>query len=75
MRLALEPCGKHPSNAKTIAAAARQKGVSAESLRRGAIQVETDTGDHDGETGDEHAEILRALRAEGVKIAARIHRA
>ena len=59
MRLVLEHRAEYPSNAKAIAAVARQEGVGAESLRRWVIQAEIDAGERTGQTSEEHAEIRR----------------
>ncbi|WP_157103300.1 IS3 family transposase [Neomicrococcus aestuarii] len=63
VRLVLEHRAEYPSNAKAIAAVARQEGVGAESLRRWVIQSEIDLGAREGQTSEEHAEIKR-LKAE-----------
>lgn len=55
----LEHRAEYPSNAKAIAAVARQEGVGAESLRRWVIQAEIDAGTREGQTSDEHAEVKR----------------
>ena len=44
VRLVLEHRSEYPSNAKAIAAVARQEGVGAESLRRWVVQAEIDAG-------------------------------
>ena len=59
VRLVLEHRSEYPSNAKAIAAVARQEGVGAESLRRWVVQAEIDAGDRGGQTSEEHAEIRR----------------
>ena len=59
VRLVLEHRAEYPSTAKAIAAVARQEGVGNESLRRWVVQAEIDTGDRDGQTSEEHAEIRR----------------
>ncbi len=63
VRLVREHRAEYPSNAKAIAAVARQEGVGAESLRRWVLQADIDAGDRDGQTSEEHAEIKR-LKAE-----------
>lgn len=63
VRLVLEHRSEYPSNAKVIAAVARQECVGAESLQRWVIQAEIDAGDRGGQTSEEHAEIRR-LKAE-----------
>ena len=63
VRLVLEHRSEYPSNAKVIAAVARQECVGAESLRRWVIQAEIDAGARGGQTSEEHAEIRR-LKAE-----------
>ena len=65
VRLVLEHRSEYPSNAKVIAAVARQECVGAESLRRWVIQAEIDAGDRGGQTSEEHAEIRR-LKAENL---------
>ena len=63
----LEHRSEYPSNAKAIAAVARQEGVGAESLRRWVVQAEIDAGDRGGRTSEEHAEIRR-LKAENKRL-------
>lgn len=63
VRLVLDHRAEYPSNAKAIAAVARQEGVGVESLRRWVVQAEIDAGSRDGKTSEEHAEIRR-LKAE-----------
>ena len=67
VRLVLEHRSEYPSNAKAIAAVARQEGVGAEPLRRGVVQAETDAGDRGGQTSEEHAE-TRRLKAENKRL-------
>lgn len=67
VRLVLEHRSEYPSNAKAIAAVARQEGVGAESLRRWVVQAEIDAGDRGGQTSEEHAEIRR-LKAENKRL-------
>lgn len=67
VRLVLEHRAEYPSNAKAVAAVARQEGVGAESLRRWVIQAEIDAGARDGQTSEEHAEIRR-LKAENKRL-------
>ena len=67
VRLVLEHRSEYPSNARAVAAVARQEGVGAESLRRWVIQAEIDAGDRDGQTSEEHAEIKR-LKAENRRL-------
>lgn len=67
VRLVLEHRAEYSSNAKAVAAVARQEGVGAESLRRWVIQAEIDAGDRDGQTSEEHAEIRR-LKAENKRL-------
>lgn len=67
VRLVLEHRAEYPSNAKAIAAVARQEGVGAESLRRWVIQAEIDAGSRDGQSSEEHAEIRR-LKAENKRL-------
>jgi len=59
--------GQFPSNAKAIAAVARQEGVGAESLRWWVVQAEIDAGTREGQTSQEHAEIRR-LKAENKRL-------
>lgn len=59
VRLVLEHRSEYPSNARAIAAVARQEGVGAESLRRWVLQADVDAGVRDGRTSDEVAEIKR----------------
>ncbi len=67
VRLVLEHRAEYPSNAKAIAAVARQEGVGAESLRRWVVQADIDAGNRDGQTTEEHAEIRR-LKAENKEL-------
>lgn len=67
VRLVREHRAEYPSNAKAIAAVARQEGVGAESLRRWVVQADIDAGDRDGQTSEEHAEIRR-LKSENRKM-------
>lgn len=67
VRLVREHRAEYPSNAKAIAAVARQEGVGAESLRRWVVQADIDAGDRDGQTSEEHAEI-RQLKVENRKL-------
>lgn len=67
VRLVLEHRAEYPSNAKAIAAVARQEGVGAESLRRWVVQAEIDAGARDGQTSEESAEIRR-LKAENKRL-------
>ena len=67
VRLVREHRAEYPSNAKAIAAVARQEGVGAESLRRWVVQADIDAGDRDGQTSEEHAEIRR-LKSENRKL-------
>jgi transposase len=67
VRLVLEHRAEYPSNAKAIAAVARQEGVGSESLRRWVVQAEIDAGNRDGQTSEEHAEIRR-LKAENKRL-------
>ncbi len=67
VRLVREHRAEYPSNAKAIAAVARQEGVGAESLRRWVVQADIDAGDRDGQTSEEHAEIRR-LKAENKEL-------
>lgn len=67
VRLVRDHGSEYPSRAKAIAAVARQEGVGAESLRRWVLQAEIDTGDRDGQTSEEHADIRR-LRAENKRL-------
>ena len=67
VRLVLEHRAEYPSTAKAIAVVARQEGVGAESLRRWLVQAEIDSGDRDGQTSEEHAEIRR-LKAENRRL-------
>ena len=67
VRLVLEHRAEYPSNAKAIAAVARQEGVGVESLRRWVIQAEIDAGTRDGQTSEEHAEIKR-LKSENRRL-------
>lgn len=67
VRLVLEHRAEYPSNAKAIAAVARQEGVGTESLRRWVVQAEIDAGDRDGQTSEENAEIRR-LKAENKRL-------
>ncbi len=67
VRLVLEHRAEYPSNAKAIAAVARQEGVGAESLRRWVIQADIDSGDREGQTSEEAAEVKR-LKAENKRL-------
>ncbi|SJM44094.1 Mobile element protein [Frigoribacterium sp. JB110] len=67
VRLVLEHRAEYPSNAKAIAAVARQEGVGNESLRRWVVQADIDAGNRDGQTSEEHAEIRR-LKAENRRL-------
>ncbi len=67
VRLVREHRAEYPSNAKAIAAVARQEGVGAESLRRWVLQADIDAGDREGKTSEEHAEIKR-LKAENRRL-------
>lgn len=67
VRLVREHRAEYPSNARAIAAVARQEGVGAESLRRWVVQADIDAGDRDGQTSEEHAEIRR-LKSENRKL-------
>ena len=67
VRLVREHRAEYPSNAKAIAAVARQEGVGSESLRRWVLQADIDAGDRDGQTSEEHAEIRR-LKVENLKL-------
>lgn len=67
VRLVCEHRGEYPSNAKAIAAVARQEGVGAESLRRWVLQADIDAGDREGQTSEEHAEIRR-LKVENKRL-------
>lgn len=67
VRLVLEHRAEYPSNAKAIAAVARQEGIGNESLRRWVVQAEIDAGTRDGQTSEEHAEIRR-LKAENKRL-------
>lgn len=67
VRLVHEHRSEYPSNAKAIAAVARQEGVGAESLRRWVVQAEIDAGSRVGQTSEEHAEIRR-LKAENKEL-------
>lgn len=67
VRLVLEHRAVYPSNAKAIAAVARQEGVGAESLRRWVIQADIDSGDREGQTSEEAAEVKR-LKAENKRL-------
>ncbi|GAA4825449.1 transposase [Tomitella cavernea] len=67
VRLVLEHRSEYPSNARAVAAVARQEGVGVESLRRWVIQAEIDAGGRDGRTSEEHAEIKR-LKAENRRL-------
>lgn len=67
VRLVLEHRAEYPSNAKAIAAVARQEGVGVESLRRWVIQAEIDSGDRQGQSSQEHEEIRR-LKSENRRL-------
>lgn len=67
VRLVLEHRAEYPSNAKAIAAVARQESVGAESLRRWVIQADIDSGERDGQTSEEAAEVKR-LKAENKRL-------
>ena len=67
VRFVLEHRCEYASNARAVAAVARQEGVGAESLRRWVIQAEIDAGDRDGHSSEEHAEIKR-LKAENRRL-------
>ncbi len=67
VRLVREHRAEYPSNAKAIAAVARQEGVGAESLRRWVLQADIDAGEREGQTSEEHAEIGR-LKAENKRL-------
>jgi transposase-like protein len=63
----LEHRSEYSSNAKAIAAVARQEGVGAESLRRWVVQADIDAGNRDGQTSEEVAEVKR-LKAENKRL-------
>lgn len=67
VRLVLEHRSEYPSHMKAITAVARQEGVGAESLRRWVVQADIDSGNRDGQTSEEAAEVKR-LKAENKRL-------
>ena len=67
VRLVTEHQGECPSLTAAAAAVAKQLGVGKESVWRWVIQAQVDTGQREGVTSDEQAEIKR-LRAENRRL-------
>ena len=67
VRLVTEHQGEYPSLTAAAAAVAKQLGVGKESVRRWVIQAQVDTGDRDGITTQEQAEVKR-LKAENRRL-------
>ena len=67
MHLVREHRAEYPTVTAAVAAVAKQKGVGHESLRRWVAQADVGTGDRDGITSEEAAEIKR-LRAENTRL-------
>ena len=71
VRLVTEHVSEYPSltaaAAAVAAAVAKQLGVGKESVRRWVIQAQVDTGDRDGITTQEQAEVKR-LKAENRRL-------
>ena len=63
VRLVTEHQQEYPSLTAAAAAVAKQLGVGKESVRRWVVQAQINTGQRDGMTTEEHAEIKR-LKAE-----------
>lgn len=59
--------GEYPTLTRAVEAVARQENVGKESLRRWVRQAEIDSGDLEGVTSDELAEI-KQLRAENKRL-------
>ena len=67
VRLVTEHVSEYPSLTAAAAAVAKQLGVGKESVRRWVIQAQVDTGDRDGITTQEQAEVKR-LKAENRRL-------
>lgn len=67
VRLVLEHRGEYASTTAAIAAVSGQVGCGHESLRRWVARAEVDTGDRDGMTSEERAEIKR-LKTENKRL-------
>ena len=67
VRLVTEHVSEYPSLAAAAAAVAKQLGVGKESVRRWVIQAQVDTGERDGITTEEQAEVKR-LKAENRRL-------
>ena len=67
IRLVLEHQSEYPSKWAAISAVAKQCGVGGETLRKWVNQVEVNTGDREGVTTTEHAEIKR-LKTENKRL-------
>lgn len=63
VRLVTEHQQEYPSLTAAATAVAKQLGVGKESVRRWVIQAQVDTGEREGVSSEEHAEIKR-LKAE-----------
>ncbi len=67
IRLVLEHQSEYPSKWAAISVVAKQCGVGGETLRKWVNQVEVNTGDREGVTTTEHAEIKR-LKTENKRL-------
>ena len=67
VRLVTEHVSEYPSLTAAVAAVAKQLGVGKESVRRWVIQAQVDTGERDGITTEEQAEVKR-LKAENRRL-------
>jgi len=67
VRLVTEHVSEYPSLTAAAAAVAKQLGVGKESVRRWVIQAQVDTGERDGITTEEQAEVKR-LKAENRRL-------
>ena len=67
VRQGLEHLPEYPSLTAAAESVARREGVGKESVRRWVIQAQVDTGDRDGITTQEQAEVKR-LKAENRRL-------
>ncbi len=58
VRLVREHRVEYLSNARALAAVARQEGVGAQSLHRWVVRTDIDAGDRDGRTSVEHESVF-----------------
>lgn len=67
VRLVTEHLAEYPSLTAAAAAVAKQLGLGKETVRRWVVQAQVDTGERDGTTTEELAEIKR-LKAENRRL-------